>query len=95
MNAPSRQVLKWIGNKHRVAAAIAECFPSDYGRYFEPFVGSAAVLGTLAPRDAWLVGEGIAATPAAMRERYRDYFCRRLRAPRRFAEEALRARAGV
>lgn len=45
--------------------------------------------------DAWLAGDGIAATPDAMRERYRDYFCTRLRAPRRFVEEALRARAGV
>ncbi len=52
MNAPSRQLLKWIGNKHRVAPIIAGYFPSDYKRYYEPFVGSAAVLGTLAPRDA-------------------------------------------
>ncbi len=52
IQTPSRQVLKWIGNKHRVAAAIAGYFPTDYRRYYEPFVGSAAVLGTLAPRDA-------------------------------------------
>jgi len=52
MKAPSRQVLKWIGNKHRVAEAIAGYFPSDFKVYHEPFVGSAAVLGTLAPRLA-------------------------------------------
>ena len=52
MNVPSRQLLKWIGNKQRVAGAIAGCFPTDYRRYYEPFVGSGAVLGTLAPRDA-------------------------------------------
>ena len=52
MIPPRRQVLKWIGNKHRVAGSIASCFPTDYHRYFEPFLGSGAVLGTLAPRDA-------------------------------------------
>jgi DNA adenine methylase len=49
---PRRQVLKWIGNKQRVAGAIAGYFPTDFRRYYEPFVGSGAVLGTLAPRDA-------------------------------------------
>ena len=49
---PRHQVLKWIGNKQRVAGAIVSCFPKQFGRYYEPFVGSGAVLGTLAPPDA-------------------------------------------
>jgi DNA adenine methylase len=46
------QFLKWIGNKQRFAHEIAGCFPSKYGTYIEPFLGSAAVLGTLAPSKA-------------------------------------------
>lgn len=47
-----RQLLKWIGSKQRVAHEIASFFPARIGRYFEPFLGSAAVLGTLAPATA-------------------------------------------
>jgi DNA adenine methylase len=44
------QLLKWIGNKQRFAHEIASYFPTDYGTYFEPFIGSGAVLATLAPK---------------------------------------------
>jgi DNA adenine methylase len=47
-----RQLLKWIGSKQRFAHEIASFFPPRIGRYFEPFLGSAAVLGTLAPAEA-------------------------------------------
>lgn len=43
------QLLKWIGNKQRFAHEIASYFPVDYGTYYEPFLGSGAVLATLAP----------------------------------------------
>jgi DNA adenine methylase len=46
------QLLKWIGNKQRFAHEIASYFPAEFGTYFEPFLGSGAVLGTLAPRAA-------------------------------------------
>lgn len=46
------QLLKWIGNKHRFAPDIVSFFPIEFGTYFEPFVGSGAVLGTLAPSQA-------------------------------------------
>ena len=46
------QLLKWIGNKQRFAHEIIGYFPKDYGTYFEPFIGSGAVLGTLAPKRA-------------------------------------------
>lgn len=45
-------LLKWIGNKQRYAARIVSSFPRDFGKYFEPFVGSAAVLATLQPKSA-------------------------------------------
>ena len=44
------QLLKWIGNKQRFAQEIIDSFPSDRARYFEPFLGSGAVLGTLHPK---------------------------------------------
>jgi DNA adenine methylase len=43
------QLLKWVGNKQRFAHEIASTFPVGFGTYFEPFLGSGAVLGTLAP----------------------------------------------
>ena len=46
------QLLKWIGNKQRFAHEIASHFPAQFGTYIEPFLGSGAVLGTLAPRRA-------------------------------------------
>lgn len=45
-------LLKWIGNKQRFAHEIASYFPGDFGTYYEPFVGSAAVMATLAPHRA-------------------------------------------
>jgi DNA adenine methylase len=45
----SMQLLKWVGNKQRLAHRIAAYFPPQFGTYYEPFLGSAAVLGTLAP----------------------------------------------
>ncbi|HPY76549.1 MAG TPA: DNA adenine methylase, partial [Anaerohalosphaeraceae bacterium] len=46
------QLLKWIGNKQRFAHEIVSYFPNHFKTYFEPFLGSGAVLATLAPRHA-------------------------------------------
>ena len=46
------QLLKWIGNKQRFAHEIIAFFPERFGTYFEPFLGSGAVLGTLTPSRA-------------------------------------------
>lgn len=46
------QLLKWIGNKQRCAKQIISHFPVTFGTYFEPFIGSGAVLATLAPMRA-------------------------------------------
>ncbi len=46
------QLLKWIGNKQRFAHEIIGFFPERFGTYLEPFLGSAAVLGTLMPKRA-------------------------------------------
>ncbi len=50
--APRRQLLKWIGSKNRFAQRIVSVFPEEYGTYFEPFLGSGAVLATLGPKKA-------------------------------------------
>ena len=41
------QLLKWIGNKQRFAHEIASYFPKDIKTYYEPFLGSTAVLAAL------------------------------------------------
>lgn len=48
---PKSQLLKWVGNKQKFAAEITKYFPTDYGRYFEPFLGSGAILATVAPHN--------------------------------------------
>lgn len=49
---PKGQLLKWIGNKQRMAGEIASYFPPSFGTYFEPFLGSGAVLAAVAPDRA-------------------------------------------
>ncbi|MGH9450313.1 MAG: DNA adenine methylase [Terriglobia bacterium] len=44
------QLLKWIGNKQRFAHQIAAFLGSNFGTYFDPFLGSGSVLATMAPR---------------------------------------------
>lgn len=44
------QLLKWIGSKKRFAQAIVSCFPYGVNAYFEPFLGSGAVLATYSPQ---------------------------------------------
>jgi len=46
------QLLKWIGSKQRSAQQIISYFPNEFDRYIEPFLGSAGVLATLAPKRA-------------------------------------------
>jgi len=49
---PNGSLLKWIGNKYKYVQSIVSYFPGDYARYIEPFVGTGAVLATLAPERA-------------------------------------------
>jgi DNA adenine methylase len=51
-SAPRGQLLKWIGNKQRLAEEIASYFPGTFGTYHEPFLGSGAILATVAPERA-------------------------------------------
>lgn len=40
-------LLKWIGNKQRFAETIVSAMPAVFNNYYEPFLGSGAVLGEL------------------------------------------------
>ena len=46
------QLLKWIGNKQKFASEIISYLPTDFETYYEPFLGSGAVLARLAPKRA-------------------------------------------
>lgn len=43
------QLLKWVGNKQRFAHEIVSYLPKRFGTYYEPFLGSGAVMATLSP----------------------------------------------
>jgi DNA adenine methylase len=49
---PRGQLLKWVGNKQCYAELIAQHLPKEIGTYFEPFVGTGAVLATMKPQKA-------------------------------------------
>jgi DNA adenine methylase len=46
---PKSQLLKWVGNKQKFAGEICKCFPINYKTFYEPFLGSGAVMATMAP----------------------------------------------
>jgi len=47
---PKSQLLKWVGNKQKFASEITKCFPSDFNTFYEPFLGSGAVMATVSPK---------------------------------------------
>lgn len=49
---PKGQLLKWVGSKYKYANIIVDFFPIKYNKYIEPFVGTGAILATLAPHKA-------------------------------------------
>lgn len=50
----AKPVLKWAGGKTQLLSEIFARVPKAFGRYHEPFVGSAAVFFALAPQNATL-----------------------------------------
>jgi len=56
-----RPLLKWAGGKRQLLPTLRRFYPSDFGRYIEPFVGSGAVFfdlynsGRLRGKDAVLI----------------------------------------
>lgn len=44
--------LKWAGGKRWLVGSKSSTFPSQFGKYYEPFLGSGAVFFHLGPQDA-------------------------------------------
>lgn len=48
-------LLKWIGNKQRFAETIISYMPHSFDNYYEPFLGSGAVMAELLRSDATMM----------------------------------------
>lgn len=46
--------VKWVGGKRQLLGVLRENMPSDYNRYYEPFVGAGAMLFDLQPKKAFI-----------------------------------------
>ena len=64
-------IIKWAGGKSGLLDQYAPYFPASYQRYFEPFVGSAAVFFHLQPQRAFLSDSN--AELVALYQTVRDY----------------------
>ena len=53
-----RPFLKWVGGKRQLLPVLRRFYPEQFGRYFEPFVGSGAVFFDLQGRGV-LEGHGV------------------------------------
>ena len=58
MTSPARPLLKWAGGKRQLLPALRRFYPAQFNRYWEPFLGSAAVFFDLYGRGA-LDGHGV------------------------------------
>jgi len=47
-------LLKWAGGKTQLLNIILEKMPTAYNNYYEPFLGGASVLFSLAPTKAYI-----------------------------------------
>jgi DNA adenine methylase len=60
-DVPAKPLLKWAGGKRQLLPELRRFYPSEFGRYIEPFVGSGAVFfdlynaGRLRGREAVLI----------------------------------------
>ncbi|MEO8550956.1 MAG: DNA adenine methylase, partial [Kofleriaceae bacterium] len=45
-------VVKWVGGKTKLLPELLARMPASYGRYYEPFIGGAALFFKLAPHRA-------------------------------------------
>src|SRR6266446_5529387 len=51
---PIDSILRWAGSKKKLLSTLRGYIPEQFGRYFEPFVGSGALFFSLSPSDAVL-----------------------------------------
>lgn len=48
--------LKWVGGKRQLLPQLRSSLPSEFGTYYEPFVGAGALLFDLAPKR-WVIND--------------------------------------
>lgn len=51
---PAEPFLKWLGGKRQIIPQFQPYLPTNYGRYFEPFMGGAALFFHMRPANATL-----------------------------------------
>ena len=94
------QLLKWVVNKQKFAHEIIAHFPRHFGTYYEPFLGSGAVLGTLAPPKAFAsdsfsplmdIWRTLARDPELLKRWYADRFERYMDGDRVVQYERIKA----
>jgi DNA adenine methylase len=51
---PLKPFLRWAGGKSRIVKLLAQNVPSNYGKYWEPFLGSGALFFHLCHNSAYL-----------------------------------------
>jgi DNA adenine methylase len=99
-NPPKTQLLKWIGNKQRFARRIVSFFPDQFNRYFEPFLGSGAVLATISREDAVgadsfapliQIWQTLARSPDTLKEWYKERWDFMMGRVKKEAYEAIKA----
>lgn len=49
-----KPVIKWVGGKRQLIPKIKEYMPTEYNRYFEPFIGGGAVFFELKQTDSFI-----------------------------------------
>lgn len=52
----TKPFLKWAGGKQALASTLSKLFPTDFRRYYEPFIGGGSVLFEVCPKSA-VVGD--------------------------------------
>jgi DNA adenine methylase len=93
-------LLKWIGSKQRMAHEIISYFPVEFGTYFEPFLGSGGVLGTLIPKTAIAsdvfaplmeIWQTLKKSPGTIKEWYRERWERMMQGDKVAVYEEIKA----
>lgn len=54
MSDYQRPLLRWAGSKRKMIPVLVSCSPKKFGRYFEPFAGSACLYFAISPDEATL-----------------------------------------
>lgn len=94
--AQSPPLLKWAGGKRRLLDDILPLVPPSFGRYFEPFLGGAALFFALRPPWAYLSDKNAELIHAYLQVRnHPESVIRELRKLKNSEEEYYRVRSSA